>query len=150
MRTLICQRHLANDAAGGQVDSETKSAPSGADVFTLDPDTLELRSTARIVDDGVPLEMLNELEVVDGELWANLYGSDCLARISLDGSWSVLGWVVLSDIMDRRQAFEAAVRARRDPPDRLERHRLELRGAAPLRHGQVVAAALRDRSGATE
>merc|ERR1711924_496237 len=59
---------------------------SGADVFTLDPDTLELRNTARIVDDGVPLEMLNELEVVDGELWANLYGSDCLARISLDGS----------------------------------------------------------------
>lgn len=36
-------------------------------------------------------------------MWANVYGTDCLARIDKT-SGSVTGWVLLHDILDRRRS----------------------------------------------
>ena len=45
-----------------------------------------------VKDDGVPVQQLNELEYVRGEIYANVWHSDRIARISpLDGK--VLGWI---------------------------------------------------------
>jgi len=89
---------------------------SGPDVFHLDPSTLELKSTVRVRDAGRPVEMINELEMVDGELWANVYGTDCIARIDpLSGA--VHGWVDLTGMLDWEKATMDAGAADRTPPD---------------------------------
>lgn len=38
------------------------------------------------------------------ELWGNIYGKDCLARIDKT-SGSVTGWLVLDGILDRRRCM---------------------------------------------
>lgn len=70
---------------------------SGHDVFFLDPENLSLNRSLSVTDNGSFVEMLNELEVIDGELWANVFGKDCLARIDLE-SGSVVGWVLLTGL----------------------------------------------------
>jgi glutamine cyclotransferase len=64
----------------------------------LDPETL--RETARVtVVDGVqPIQQLNELEFVRGEVFANVWLTDRIARINPD-SGRVTGWVDLTGLM---------------------------------------------------
>lgn len=100
-------------AAHGDVLLATDSGP---DVFHLDPATFELRRTVRVTDDGRPVEMVNELELIDGELWANVFGAECLARVD-PASGAVLGWVDLTGLLDRRRAAADAAAKGRDPPD---------------------------------
>ena len=54
----------------------------GTDLLTeRDPESfLELRRVA-VVADGAPLGELNELECVDGQVYANVYRTDRIARI---------------------------------------------------------------------
>jgi glutamine cyclotransferase len=52
----------------------------------------------KVTDGGVPIERLNELEWVRGEIYANVYGTDFIARISpKDGR--VLGWIDLQRLL---------------------------------------------------
>lgn len=90
---------------------------SGSKVFTLDPETYAQRAVVTVSDGGEPVEMLNELEVIDGDLWANIFGNECLARIALDGTGSVLGWAVLDGMFNWKKARAQAKRAKRDLPD---------------------------------
>jgi glutamine cyclotransferase len=46
-----------------------------------DPNTLAPRGVVTVTDRGAPLALLNELEWVDGALWANLWQSDELVRV---------------------------------------------------------------------
>ena len=49
-------------------------------------------------DDGKPVEELNELEYVKGEIYANIWHSDRIARISpKDGH--VIGWIDLTGLL---------------------------------------------------
>lgn len=41
-----------------------------------DPDTFEVTGTVDVTRDGVPLPQINELECVDGEVWANVWQTD--------------------------------------------------------------------------
>jgi glutaminyl-peptide cyclotransferase len=74
----------------------------------LDPVTL--RETGRIAvrDGGVPVDKLNELEFVKGEILANVWMTDRIARIS-PRTGQVIGWIDLSGLMDPRQLREGAV-----------------------------------------
>jgi glutamine cyclotransferase len=47
----------------------------------LDPATLKETHRVAVTDDGVPLDRLNELEYIDGEVWANVWYTDYIARI---------------------------------------------------------------------
>ncbi|CAE7406794.1 Znfx1 [Symbiodinium natans] len=60
--------------------------------------------------------MVNELEMVGEELWANVYGTECLARID-KGSGSVTGWVLLHGLLDRERTTWQAGDAGSDAPD---------------------------------
>ncbi|KAL4650047.1 hypothetical protein ACB092_01G058600 [Castanea dentata] len=43
---------------------------------------------------GYEVHKLNELEYINGEVWANVWQTDCIARISpKDGT--LLGWILL-------------------------------------------------------
>jgi len=55
----------------------------------------------RVLAKGQPVYQLNELEIVEGEVWANVWKKDYIARID-PASGEVLGFVDLAGIFDRR------------------------------------------------
>ena len=68
-----------------------------AELRFLDAETLEGTGRIEVTDRGQPVQWLNELEYVEGEIYANIWQSDLIARISPD-SGEVLGWIDLSDL----------------------------------------------------
>ena len=55
-----------------------------------------------VTDNGKPVEQLNELEFIKGEIWSNVWHQDRIARISpKDGK--VLGWVDISGLLPANQ-----------------------------------------------
>jgi Glutamine cyclotransferase len=47
----------------------------------LDPETLKETRRVAVTEDGKPLTRLNELEYIDGEVWANVWYTDYIVRI---------------------------------------------------------------------
>ena len=71
----------------------------GSDVlYFVDPKSFETVRQVRVTDAGEPVPRLNELEYVEGEIYANVWTSDRIARISpADGQ--VVGWIDLSGLL---------------------------------------------------
>jgi len=65
----------------------------------LNPTTLEETRRLLVTDAGVPIRDLNELEFVRGEIYANVYQTDFIARIS-PTTGRVLGWINLQGLLD--------------------------------------------------
>jgi len=63
----------------------------------LDPITFAERRRIQVTAGGVPVRNLNELEVVKGEIFANIWQTNMLARIAPDGR--VVGWIDLSGLL---------------------------------------------------
>ncbi len=68
----------------------------------LDSKTFRVLDTLTVRSAGVPVRWLNELEFVEGEIYANVYGSDRIARIS-PKTGEVLGWIDLAGLLKRRE-----------------------------------------------
>jgi glutamine cyclotransferase len=64
----------------------------------LDPTTFRETRRVRVEDRGTPVGDLNELEFVDGEIFANVWHTDRIARISPD-SGRVTGWIDLRGLL---------------------------------------------------
>jgi len=63
-----------------------------AELRFIDPARLKERRRITVTDGGVPIKYLNELEWVKGEIFANVYTTDYIARINpSDGR--VTGWI---------------------------------------------------------
>lgn len=56
----------------------------------LDPESFSVAERITVTADGQPVSQLNELEMVRGELWANIYPTDLIVRID-PGSGAVVG-----------------------------------------------------------
>lgn len=67
----------------------------------LDPATLNETGRLQVRDGGRPVEKLNELEIVKGEIFANVWGTDRIARIS-PKTGVVAGWIDLSGLLNPR------------------------------------------------
>ena len=65
----------------------------------LDPETFDELGSVEVVDDGVPVTMLNELEWIRGEVFANRYTTDSIARIDPD-TGEVIAWIDLTGLLD--------------------------------------------------
>jgi glutamine cyclotransferase len=63
----------------------------------LDPATFAERRRIPVTAEGVPVRNLNELEFVKGEIFANIWQTDLVARIARDGR--VVGWIDLSGLL---------------------------------------------------
>jgi glutaminyl-peptide cyclotransferase len=76
------RRSYEGEGWGLCYDGEHLIMSDGTDLLTWrDPETfLELRRVA-VVTDGAPLSDLNELECVDGQVYANVYRTERIARI---------------------------------------------------------------------
>jgi glutamine cyclotransferase len=93
---------IAYDATGGLVMSD------GSDTLTfLDPKTFAAARTLRVQDAGRPVPQLNELEWIDGEIWANVWMTDRVARIS-PVTGDVKAWIDLASLWPSHQRMPPA------------------------------------------
>lgn len=72
----------------------------------LDARTFKMVKQITVTDQGRPVGRLNELEFVKGEIFANIWQTDVIARISPD-SGQVTGWIDLGGLSQLAQAAEA-------------------------------------------
>lgn len=73
-----------------------------------DPATFAVTREIEVRAEGVPLARLNELEYVDGEIWANIWYDDRIARIDpADGK--VLGFIDLATLYPQNARDSEAV-----------------------------------------
>lgn len=72
-----------------------------ATIYFLDPQTLTHIGSITVTDNGRPILGLNELEYIDGELWANVWKTKYIARISID-TGNVTSWLDLSPLFPHR------------------------------------------------
>jgi len=64
----------------------------------LDPDTLKQTGSIQVTADGQPLQNINELEWVKGQIWANVWLTTRIARID-PASGKVVGWIELAGLV---------------------------------------------------
>lgn len=65
-----------------------------------DPETFAATGAIDVRDGKLPVSNLNELELIDGEIWANVYQTNRIARID-PASGDVIGWIDLTGLLDR-------------------------------------------------
>ncbi len=76
------------------------------DLRFLNPDTLQEIGRVTVTDEGKPVRNINELEYVKGEVYANIWQTDRIARID-PKTGHVVGWIDLAGLLpeaDRRAA----------------------------------------------
>jgi glutaminyl-peptide cyclotransferase len=69
-----------------------------AELRFWDPETLREMGRVMVTADGQPVAELNELEWVKGEVYANIYQTNRIARID-PASGKVVGWIDLTGIL---------------------------------------------------
>jgi glutamine cyclotransferase len=79
-----------------------------ADLRFVDPEDFSVTRTLTVMDGEQPIVELNELEYIDGEVWANVWYDDRIARIDPDDG-HVLGWIDLSALYPAAQRPSEAV-----------------------------------------
>jgi len=81
-----------------QNGSEIIMSDGTADLRFLDPVTLQERRRVRVTAGGQPVNQLNELEFVNGEIFANVWQTPRIARID-PATGNVTGWIDLSGLV---------------------------------------------------
>lgn len=79
-----------------------------ANLRFLDPQTFEQLGDLVVTDAGRPVNRINELEYVRGEIFANIWQTDLIARISPQ-TGVVVGWIDLAGLLsleDRTQSTD--------------------------------------------
>ena len=74
----------------------------------LDPQTFAVTRRVQVADGGVPVRDLNELEFIDGQVYANVWLTDRIAIIAPD-TGRVAGWINLAGLMARSAVSGDAV-----------------------------------------
>jgi glutamine cyclotransferase len=106
---LLGTRRYRGEGWGLTHDGESLIVSDGsATISFYDPESFTVRRTIDVRDEGAPVERLNELEYIDGEIWANIWYEDRIARIS-PVTGEVLAWVDLSNLMPRTRRDDDAV-----------------------------------------
>jgi len=103
-------RTLAYTGEGWGLTADSKQlilSDGTADLRFLDPATFRELRRITVKDHGRPVKELNELEFVKGEIYANVWYSDKIARIS-PATGKVLGWIDLSGLLPRAERTDDA------------------------------------------
>jgi len=91
--------HYSGEGWGLTHDSRQFILSDGTDTLRfLDPTRLQESQRLAVTDGGVPVRDLNELEYVRGEIYANVWHTDRIARIS-PRSGRVIGWIDLRGLL---------------------------------------------------
>ncbi len=85
-------------------DSSLYMSDGTATLRRLDPESLRQLGTIEVTAGGRPLDNLNELEWVKGEILANVWLTSRIARID-PASGKVLGWIDLGGLVPPRETL---------------------------------------------
>jgi glutaminyl-peptide cyclotransferase len=104
---------LQYDGEGWGLTHDSKNLILSDGTATLrffDPATFKDLRHVTVKDHGKPVPQLNELEFVHGEIYANIWHSDRIARIA-PATGKVLGWIDLSGLLpaSERSSDEAVL-----------------------------------------
>ena len=77
-----------------------------SEIRVLDGATLREKRLLKVRDGSTPVTQLNELEFVEGEIFANVWQTDRIARIS-PRTGRVLGWIDLTGLLSSVYKLEA-------------------------------------------
>lgn len=75
-------------------------------LYFLDPETFNEIGRIQVSDNDGPVSRLNELEYVQGEIYANVWQTDYIARIS-PTTGNVIGWIDLEGLLSPEDLGEA-------------------------------------------
>ncbi|GGE63816.1 glutaminyl-peptide cyclotransferase [Massilia psychrophila] len=101
-KTFDVKRKFSYEGEGWGLTSNGKQvfmSDGSPAIRVLDPKTLAEVRRIRVSADGKPIAGLNELEWVDGQIYANVWGSNVIARID-PANGNVLGWIDLTGLAD--------------------------------------------------
>jgi glutaminyl-peptide cyclotransferase len=87
-----------------QVNAEA----SNPEIRVWDPESLKEIGVISVTDEGRPVENLNELEWVKGEIYANIWQTDRIARID-PKTGHVVGWIDLTGLLTPTERQNADV-----------------------------------------
>jgi glutaminyl-peptide cyclotransferase len=82
---------------------DVRAEASDAEIRIWDPETLQESRVIQVSDEGRPVKNLNELEWVKGEIWANIWMTNRIARID-PANGHVVGWIDLSGLLARAES----------------------------------------------
>lgn len=82
---------------------ELIASDGSADLYFLDPETFREKRRVRVTDRHGPVTRLNELEYVQGKVYANVWGSDLIAVIEPE-TGQVAGWIDLTGLLGPEEA----------------------------------------------
>ena len=98
------QFHYPTEGWGLTHDGQRLIMSDGtATLHFLDPQTLQETSRIEVYDDNGPVMRLNELEYINGEIYANIWQTDMIARIAPQ-TGQVLGWIDLTGLLAARRS----------------------------------------------
>jgi glutamine cyclotransferase len=91
--------NYATEGWGLTTDGERLIMSDGSNrIVYRNPRTFQVTGHIEVHDGQTPVPLLNELEYIDGEIWANVYTTNWIVRIDpTDGS--VTGWIDLTGIL---------------------------------------------------
>jgi glutaminyl-peptide cyclotransferase len=96
---LTGEFHYSGEGWGLTSDGKSLIMSDGSDRLTFrDPATFAARRKVRVTWDGAPVKNLNELEFVDGAVWANIWKDERILRIE-PASGRVTGWLDMSGLV---------------------------------------------------
>jgi glutaminyl-peptide cyclotransferase len=106
--SLRTVRQLTYTGDGWGMTRTTKEIVTSDGTATLrfrDPNTFRVIRSIAVKDTGKPIDRLNELEFIHGEIYANVWHTDRIARISpRDGH--VIAWIDLTGLLPADQMID--------------------------------------------
>jgi len=93
------QLQYSGEGWGLSSDGRRLIVSDGSSYLTfVDPATFSVDTTLQVTDGGQPVAQLNELEWVRGEVWANVWHTNRIARID-PATGAVRGWLDLAALV---------------------------------------------------
>ena len=98
--------HYSTEGWGLTTDGDQLIMSDGtAKLHFLDPETYQEIRSVNVTDNGTAITRINELEYVDGEIYANIWLKDRIARISPE-TGEVLGWIDRTGILNKTDGVD--------------------------------------------
>lgn len=63
-------------------DTELIISDGTANLYFVNPDDFKIKSTKQVIDNLGPIDLINELEYIDGYVFANIYGKEFILKIN--------------------------------------------------------------------
>lgn len=105
----ITQFRYNGEGWGLTNDGKSLIMSDGTETITFrDPDTFAAVRTITVRAQGKPVKNLNELEYIEGEIWANIWYSDVIARID-PSTGIVKAWVDMEGLPVKDRDIEAVM-----------------------------------------